>query len=236
MGQAVYGRILLKLSGESLAGDGASIDWSAFEPIGRQIAQIRRMGVGIGIVIGGGNIYRGRMGTFSRETGDRMGMLATEINGLALREFLGRLDVPCQLRSSLFPRGGEFGEARRAMDEGQTIIFSGGTGLPYFSTDTAAALRALEIGASVILKASTVDGIYDRDPRRDPAAKQFRRLTYDEAIRRRLDDVLDGEAFCLCRTHGIGLVIFNVRRPDALLGAVRGEEVGTLVTEGGTTE
>jgi uridylate kinase len=162
-----------------------------------------------------------------------MGMLATEINGLALKEFLERIGIPCVQNSALLTRGLDrsCGEMRHSMDKGNVIIFSGGTGLPYFTTDTGAVLRALEVGARTILKASTADGIYDDDPKVNANAKRFDRLTYDDAICRQLA-VLDGEAFCLCRTHGINLIVFDMHRPNALVEVVQGKNIGTFISNG----
>ncbi|MDR3117400.1 MAG: uridine monophosphate kinase [Puniceicoccales bacterium] len=236
---AGYGRILLKLSGEALAGPGEPVDAEACVPLARQIGQLQRTGVAIAIVVGGGNLYRARKGFFSQETGDRMGMLATVMNGLALAELLERQDVPCSLLGA-FPAGigVEVAGGRRAMEQlaaGRVVIFCGGTGQPYLTTDTAAALRALEIGADVLFKASSIDGIYAEDPRIGPQSRRFRKISFDEALSRRLA-VMDGTAFCLCRDNGLPIVVFPMRQPDALLRAARGEEVGTLVAANLATE
>jgi uridylate kinase len=234
-----YGRILLKLSGEVLAGQEEAIDPEAFAPLAAQICQLQQLGVHIAIVVGGGNLYRARRGLFSQEAGDRMGMLATVINGIALVELLERRAVPCALLGAFSSVPGvEVGDGRRArslLADGKVVVFCGGTGQPYFTTDTAAAVRAMEIDAQVLLKASSVDGIYDGDPRIEPMARRFRKISFDEVLHRRLA-VMDGTAFCLCRANALPIVVFPMRRPDALLQAVQGREIGTLVAENLATE
>jgi uridylate kinase len=197
-----------------------------------QIRALQERGVAVAVVVGGGNLYRGRRGKFSRETGDRMGMLATAMNGLALGEIFTNSRIPCRIQCALPlaplidpidpPR------AREALEKNQVVIFCGGTGLPYFTTDTAAALRALDIGADVLLKASTVDGVYDADPRTVPDARRYGEISYEEALQRRLS-VMDGEAFSLCQTHRLPVIVFDFCRPNAILEILAGERLGTLV-------
>ncbi|MDR1457049.1 MAG: UMP kinase [Puniceicoccales bacterium] len=234
MGDAptVYGKILLKLSGELLGrGDGA-FDRAALLPIMEQIGQLVRIGVRVAVVLGGGNIYRGRQGQISREIGDRMGMLATVINGLALRDIFEREGIPCLLQNAFGEMPGvdpvDGCRARAALEEGRVVFFTGGTGNPFFSTDTAAALRAMEIHADALLKATKVDGIYDSDPEINPAAKRIERISFSNAVRLELR-VMDAEAFCMCRAHGMPIVVFPMHRTNAILDVVRGKAVGSVV-------
>jgi len=238
--QAVkYKRILLKLSGEVLgnraAGD--SIDPAVVADIARRIARLARQGVEIGVVLGGGNIFRGAQGETAgtrRVTGDYMGMLATIINGLALQDAVEAAGVQTRLQSSIdMPRVAESFIQRRALrhlEKGRVVIFAGGTGNPYFSTDTAAALRASEIKAEVLLKATKVDGIYTADPMKDPAAKRYDTLTYADALRLRLK-VMDATAFALCMDNHLPVIVFDFFDENALDAAVRGEKIGTLVSD-----
>jgi uridylate kinase len=226
------GRILLKLSGEALGGDGECFSQKAALPILEQIGILLGRGVQVALVVGGGNVYRGRRGQFPQETGDRIGMLATVANGLALREFCAGCRIPCLLQSALplpsLVDAVDPMRAREALEAGRLVIFCGGTGLPYFSTDTAAALRALDIRADVLLKASGVDGVYTADPRADPGARRFDGISYDEVLRLRLA-VMDQEALCLCRSHRLPCVVFSMHRPNALLDLVGGERIGTRI-------
>jgi uridylate kinase len=232
-----YRRILIKLSGEALGGtSGIGICPEAVHDIARQIAAVRRRGVQVVIVVGGGNIFRGLSGSergIERATGDYMGMLATVINALALQDALEKMGVPTRVQSAITMH--QIAEpfirrrAVRHLEKDRVVIFGSGTGNPYFSTDTAAALRANEIGAEVILKATKVDGIYDSDPKKNPKAKRFTQITYQEALSRRLQ-VMDTTAFSLCQDNQMPIIVFDLFKPGNLDRVVRGEKVGTLVT------
>ncbi len=235
--RAKYHRILIKLSGEALGGDaGLGICPEAIHDMARQIQQVRQMGVEVVIVVGGGNIFRGLQGSrrgIERATGDYMGMLGTVINALALQDALEKLGVATRVQSAItMSQVAEPFIRRRAMrhlEKGRVVIFGGGTGNPYFSTDTTAALRANEIGVEVILKATKVDGIYDSDPKKNPKAKRFTRISYIEALQRRLQ-VMDSTAFSLCMDNKMPIIVFDLFRPGNLRRVVIGEKVGTLVT------
>ena len=235
-----YNRILLKLSGEAIGGpDGQGLDEDILEKFAAQIADIAKAGVQIGIVIGGGNIFRGLAGAgkgVNRVTGDSMGMLATIINGLAMMNALESIGVPTRVMTSIeMPKLAEPFIQRKALrhfEKGRVCIFAGGTGNPYFSTDSAAALRASEIGADALLKATKVDGIYTADPKKDPKAKKYGSLKYETALEKRLK-VMDSAAFALCMDNGIPIVVFDFFDGDALERVVRGDSVGTLVSEKG---
>jgi uridylate kinase len=235
---AKYQRILLKLSGEALGGEqGVGICPEAVHDMARQIQEVRDLGVQVVIVIGGGNIFRGLTGSergIERATGDYMGMLATIINSLALQDALEKLGVATRVQSAItMHQVAEPFIRRRAirhLEKGRVAIFGGGTGNPYFSTDTAAALRATEIGAEVILKATKVDGIYDSDPKKNPGAKRFERIGYQEALVRQLK-VMDAAAFSLCQENKMPIIVFDLFKPHNLRRVVLGENVGTLVTE-----
>lgn len=232
-----YRRILLKLSGEALMGEGSyGIDRATLDGMAAQVARTAALGVRIGIVIGGGNIFRGvsaGAAGMDRAQADYMGMLATVINALALQDALRRLGVECRVQSALtieqvaepYIRG----KALRYLEEGKVVIFAAGTGNPFFTTDTAAALRGAEIGADIVLKATKVDGIYSADPKKDPNARRYGTLTFDEAIARNLG-VMDATAFALCREQKLPVCVFSIFKPDALERVVRGEDEGTLVT------
>ena len=232
-----YRRILIKLSGEALGGeDGVSISPTAIHSMASQIGEVRDLGVEVVVVVGGGNIFRGLPGSergIERATGDYMGMLATVINALALQDALEKLGVATRVQSAIaMAQVAEPFIRRRAvrhLEKGRVVIFGGGTGNPYFSTDTAAALRANEIGAEVILKATKVDGIYDSDPLKNPGAKRFQQITYLEALQRQLK-VMDSTAFSLCMDNKMPIVVFDLFRPHNLKRVVMGEKVGTLVT------
>lgn len=234
---AKYRRILIKLSGEALGGEtGIGICPEAIQNMARQIQQVRDLGVGVVIVVGGGNIFRGLQGSergIERATGDYMGMLATVINALALQDALEKLGVATRVQSAItMSQVAEPFIRRRAMrhlEKGRVVIFGGGTGNPYFSTDTTAALRANEIGAEVILKATKVDGIYDSDPKKNANAKRYAQISYIEALQRRLQ-VMDSTAFSLCMDNKMPIIVFDLFRPGNLKRVVIGEEVGTLVT------
>jgi uridylate kinase len=235
--QPKYTRVLLKLSGEALGGgSGASISPEAVHNMAEQIREVRDLGVQMVIVIGGGNIFRGLPGSergIERATGDYMGMLATIINSLALQDALEKLGVATRVQSAItMAQVAEPFIRRRAvrhLEKGRVVIFGGGTGNPFFSTDTAAALRANEIGAEVILKATKVDGIYDSDPKRNPGAKRFSQIRYLDALQRQLK-VMDSTAFSLCMDNKMPIIVFDLFRPHNLKRVVMGEPVGTLVT------
>jgi uridylate kinase len=226
-------RVLLKLSGEALAGTGGeTFCRETCLPILGQVAALIQRSISVAIVVGGGNVYRGRNCSFSKETGDRIGMVATILNGLALREFCAQLPLPCLLQSAYqIPTVGPIDPqlARDALAEGTAVIFCGGTGLPHFSTDTAAALRAIDIGADLLLKASSVDGVYTADPKKDHGAVRLERVSYGEAIVNGLT-FMDTEALCLLRRHGLRTVLFSMDRPNALVDIVDGMNVGTTIS------
>ena len=232
-----YKRILLKLSGESLAGkEGAGLSEEVLGSYAGQIKKIAGQGVQIGIVIGGGNIFRGLSGVdkgFDRVKGDQMGMLATVINSLALQSALEAAGVPCKTLTSINmePVGEYYSKAKALeyMAGGYVVIIGGGTSNPFFTTDTAAALRGVEIEADVLLKGTRVDGVYDADPEKEPAAKRFDRITFDEVYDRRLK-VMDLTAFTLCRENGLPVVVFDMDAEGNLAKVIAGENVGTLVT------
>lgn len=233
-----YRRILIKLSGEALknAKSGLSIDPEIVDGIAVRIKTVVKMGVQVALVVGGGNIFRGISGEtrgIGRTSGDYMGMLATIINGLALQSALEKCGLETRVLTAI--EMSEVAEpfilrrALRHFDKGRVLIFAGGTGNPYFSTDTAAALRASEIGADALLKATKVDGIYSADPVKHPDAKRYSTIEYTEALRRRLK-VMDGAAFSLCMENGIPIIVFNFFDKGTLEGVVAGKRIGTLVT------
>jgi uridylate kinase len=232
-----FSRILLKLSGEALGGGtGVGISAEAVQNMAEQICEVRDLGVQVVVVVGGGNIFRGLTGSkrgIERATGDYMGMLATIINSLALQDALEKLGAPTRVQSAIaMSQIAESFIRRRAvrhLEKGRVVIFGGGTGNPYFSTDTAAALRANEIGAEVILKATKVDGIYDCDPKKNPKAKRFAQITYLDALQRRLQ-VMDSTAFSLCLDNKMPIIVFDFFRAHNLKRVVLGDKVGTLVT------
>ncbi|MEI6780672.1 MAG: UMP kinase [Verrucomicrobiota bacterium] len=232
-----YRRILLKLSGEALGGPtGLNICPQAVAGMAEQIREVRDLGVQVVVVVGGGNIFRGLSGSkrgIERATGDYMGMLATVINGLALQDALEKIGVATRVQSAItMAQVAEPFIRRRAvrhLEKGRVVIFGGGTGNPYFSTDTAAALRANEIGAEVVLKATKVDGIYDSDPKENPKAKRYSQIRYTEALQRQLK-VMDSTAFSLCMDNQMPIIVFDLFRPHNLKRVVMGEQVGTLVT------
>jgi uridylate kinase len=232
-----YSRILLKLSGEALGGPtGLNICPQAVADMAAQVREVRDLGVQVVIVVGGGNIFRGLSGSkrgIERATGDYMGMLATIINGLALQDALEKIGVPTRVQSAIsMAQVAEPFIRRRAvrhLEKGRVVIFGGGTGNPYFSTDTAAALRANEIGADVVLKATKVDGIYDSDPKKNQKAKRYSQIRYAEALQKQLK-VMDSTAFSLCMDNQMPIIVFDLFRPHNLRRVVMGEKVGTLVT------
>ena len=232
-----YKRILLKLSGESLGGaDGLGIHPEQAELVAKIIGEVRQQNVDVAIVIGAGTLGGGRLAChrgMARATADYMGMLATVMNALALMDAMERMGMYIRVQSAVEMRAvAEPYIRRRAirhLEKGRVVIFGGGTGNPYFSTDTAAALRAMEIGAGVLIKATKVDGVYDSDPIRNTNAVRFERLTHMETINRRLE-VMDSTALSLCMDNNLPILVLNMWQPGALLKAVYGELVGTLVS------
>jgi uridylate kinase len=232
-----YHRILLKLSGEALGGEsGIGISPEGVHDMALQIREVRDLGVEVVVVIGGGNIFRGQAGSqrgIERATGDYMGMLATIINSLALQDALEKLGVATRVQSAItMAQIAEVFIRRRAvrhLEKGRVVIFAGGTGNPYFSTDTAAALRANEIGAEVVLKATKVDGIYDSDPKLNPKARRYSQISYTEAIEKRLK-IMDSTAFSLCMDNKMPIIVFDFFSPHNLRRVVLGEAIGTVVT------
>jgi uridylate kinase len=232
-----YHRILLKLSGEALAGDqGYGIDPQRAAAIAQRVREVRELGVDVAIVIGAGNVWRGKEGLdlgMDRATADYMGMLATVMNALALMDALERIGVVTRVQSAIEMRSvAEPYIRRRAirhLEKGRVVIFGGGTGNPYFSTDTAAALRAMEIESDVVIKATKVDGVYDRDPLNNPDAVRFDQLTYIDTLNRRLE-VMDSTAVSLCMENKMPILVLNLWDPDALRQALLGQPVGTLVS------
>lgn len=230
----VYKRILLKLSGEVLAGEkGTGIDFDKVISVCERIKTCADMGVEIAIVVGGGNFWRGRSsGKMDRTRADHMGMLATSINALALADALEQLGVSARVQTAIEMR--QIAEpyirnrAVRHLEKGRVVIFGCGTGNPFFSTDTAAALRAAEIGADVIFKATNVDGVYDSDPKVNPNAKKYDELSHMEVLQQGLH-VMDSTAASLCMDNGIEIVVFNLDNPDNIVSAVLGETIGTTV-------
>jgi uridylate kinase len=233
---AAYKRILLKLSGEALMGDDAyGINDGVLGRIVEEVGEVVRLGVEVGVVIGGGNIFRGMTGASSgmdRATADYMGMLATVMNGMAIGDAMRRAGIPARVLSALridqvvepYIRG----KAIRYLEEGKVVVFAAGTGNPFFTTDTAAALRGVEVGAQIMLKATKVDGVYTADPKKDPSATRYERISFDEAIARNLA-VLDATAFALCRDQKLPINVFSIFTPGALKRVVLGGSEGTLV-------
>ena len=231
-----YSRILLKLSGEALAGDkGGVFDFDRVNRFSDEVKEVADMGVSVGLVIGGGNIVRGSQlskNGMDRVTADYMGMLGTVINALALQDVLERKGLDTRVMTAI--RMEELAEpyirrrALRHLEVGRTVIFAAGTGNPYFSTDTAAALRAIQIKADVIIKATSVDGVYTADPKKDPAAKRYDSLSYREVMVSELG-VMDQTAVTLCKENSLPLIVLNIHHEGAVASAVRGERVGTIV-------
>jgi uridylate kinase len=238
MASIAYHRILLKLSGEVLAGPaGFGIDGRELEYLAREVRAVSQLGVQVAIVIGGGNIFRGIEGEtrgIRRVPGDYMGMLATVMNSLALQETLEDLGVPACVQTAIDMRPiaapYQRQHALQALDAGQAVIFAAGTGHPFFTTDTAAALRAAEIEADVILKATKVDGVYSADPLQDSTAVRFDTITYLEVLRRQLK-VMDLTAISLCMQQQVPIVVFNLKQPGNVKRIVAGEAIGTLVKD-----
>src|SRR3989449_7240432 len=234
-----YKRIVLKLSGEALQERGArdNISPAVVREIAERIKDVRDLGVQVSVVIGGGNIWRGLAAAdrgMDRTTADYMGMLATVINGLALKSALTQLGIETRVQTAIEMKNVAepfiLGRAIRHLELGRVVIFVAGTGNPYFSTDTTAALRASELGADVILKATKVDGVYDSDPTKNANAKRFDRVSYSEALSKRLQ-VMDSTAFSLCMDNKIPIVIFNMNEPENIRDAVLGRKIGTLVCD-----
>ena len=234
----LYKRVLLKLSGEALAGEQKfGIVPETIQPLCREIKKLHETGIQIALVVGGGNIFRGIKSSekgIDRVTADYMGMLGTVINGLAFQDALEKTGVSSRLMSSIsIVELSEPFIRRRAikyLEDGQIVIFAGGTGNPYFSTDTAASLRAAQINAEVILKGTKVDGVFESDPVKNPGAKKFDVISFNEVLKRGLK-VMDATAIAMCRDNGIPIIVFNLTRKDALLRLVNGEPEGTIVKE-----
>jgi uridylate kinase len=232
-----FRRILLKLSGEALGGRGGSgIDPECVHDMAAQVAEVQKLGVEVVIVVGGGNIFRGITGSekgIERATGDYMGMLATVINALALQDALEKKGVETRVQSAInMTQIAEPFIRRRAvrhLQKGRVVIFAAGTGNPYFSTDTAAALRANEMGVEVVLKATKVDGIYDKDPVKHKDAERYEQVSYSTALAKQLK-VMDAAAFALCMENKMPIIVFDFFKPHNLRGVVLGEKIGTLVT------
>ncbi len=236
MSKPIYNRLVLKISGEALAGSkGYGIDPEVIDLISDQVIEVKNMGVEVAIVVGGGNIWRGRAGVgMDRTTADHMGMLATVINALALQDALENKNVPVRVQTAIEMR--QIAEpyirrrAVRHLEKGRIVIFACGTGNPYFSTDTAAALRAAEIEAQVILLAKNVDGVYDDDPKINTNAKKFDNLSYMEVINRGLG-VMDTTAITLCMENKIPIIVFGLESRDNIKAAILGKKIGTTIEE-----
>lgn len=232
----LFRRILLKLSGEALMGkESYGIDSTVLGEIARQIRDVHELGVEIAIVIGGGNIFRGVSGAsqgMDRSTADYMGMLATVMNGLALQQALEKLGIATRVLSAIDMK--EVAEpyirrrAIRHLEKGRVVIFAAGTGLPFFTTDTTAALRAIEIGAELLMKATKVDGVYASDPEKDPLAARYERITYDEVLQKNLK-VMDATAISLARDQNMRIIVFNLRKQGNIKKVILGESIGTVV-------
>ena len=231
-----YNRVLLKLSGEALGGArDYGIDLSVVQTIAGQVKRVHEMGVQVALVVGGGNIFRGMAASelgFDRATGDYMGMLATVINALALQDALERIGVPARTMTAIqMPQVAEPYIRRRAvrhLEKGRVVILAAGTGNPYFSTDTTAALRGVELGAEVILKATKVDGIYSADPLKDPSAERYASLSYLDVLNRGLT-VMDNTAITMCMDNNLPIIVFDLMQEGNIEKVVLGEEIGTLV-------
>ena len=235
-GDKKYKRILLKLSGEALTGtENYGIDPKILDLMALEIGQLIGIGVQVGLVVGGGNLFRGaalQKAGLDRVTGDHMGMLATVMNALALRDALERSNIATQVMSSI-PMSGvvdhyDRRKALRALVNGDVVIFAAGTGNPFFTTDSSACLRGIEVGAELVLKATKVDGVYSADPMKDSDAVKYDRLTYDEVLDKKLE-VMDLTAICLCRDHDMPVRVFEMEKQGALLNIVRGGDDGTLI-------
>ena len=236
-GEKKYKRILLKLSGEALTGaENFGIDPKILDQMALEIGQLVGIGVQVGLVVGGGNLFRGaalQAAGLDRVTGDHMGMLATVMNALAMRDALERSNISTQVMSSI-PMSGvvdhyDRRKAIRALSNGDGVIFAAGTGNPFFTTDSSACLRGIEVEAELVLKATKVDGVYSADPMKVADAVRYDRLTYDEVLDKKLE-VMDLTAICLCRDHDMPVRVFEMEKQGALLNIVRGGDVGTLIT------
>ncbi|WOO39992.1 UMP kinase [Rubellicoccus peritrichatus] len=237
-GKPKYKRIVLKISGEALKGDvtGEVIDGSILQAMADEVKKVHELGVQVGMVVGGGNIFRGQLGEkyrgIDRTTGDHMGMLATAINALALMDCLEKNGVPVRVQSAIpMDKVAEPYIQRRAirhMEKGRVVIFAAGTGNPYFSTDTTAALRANEIQADVIMKATNVDGVYDKDPAKHNDAVRYDELTFMDALKNRLN-VMDSTAFSMCMDNDMPILVFSMAEKNSVIRATLGEEIGTIV-------
>lgn len=231
-----YRRVLLKLSGEALAGErGFGIDYGVVDRLAGEIRDVLELGIDLGLVVGGGNIVRGATASsegVDRVSADYMGMLATVINALAVQDILERKQIDTRVMTAI--RMEQLAEpyirrrAQRHLEKGRTVLFAGGTGNPYFSTDTAAVLRALEIEADLLIKATSVDGVYAADPKKDPDAEFIPELTFHDAIVRGLE-VMDSNAFGLCKDNQLPIIVMNVNQQGAIARVLRGERVGTLI-------
>lgn len=234
-----YDRILLKISGEALLGsEPLGLDMSVVRSIASELVQVHAMGVEVAVVIGGGNIFRGALDsgtTIERATGDYMGMVATVINALALQSALEKEGVPTRVQSAIaISQVAEPYIRRRAirhLEKGRIVIFAAGTGNPFFTTDTAAALRAMEIGANILMKATKVDGVYTADPEVEPDAVKLDKLTYREVLEKELK-VMDATAIALCMDNDMSIMVFNLKNRGNMIRAVTGEPIGTVVTGG----
>ena len=236
MGELAFRRILVKLSGESLAGTrGFGLHFGVADRLAEEIREVHALGAHLGLVLGGGNIIRGTVASqqgMDRVSADYMGMLATIINALAMQDILERKGIETRVMTAI--RMEELAEpyirrrAQRHLEKGRVVLFAGGTGNPYFSTDTAAVLRALEIEADLLIKATNVDGVYAADPKHDPSAEFLAELTFQEAIVRGIR-VMDGNAFGLCKDNALPIVVMNVNQDGAIARVLQGERVGTLV-------
>lgn len=234
-----YKRILLKFSGEALMGDGDfGLDAETLKNVVGQVKALRELGVEVGVVVGGGNIFRGAQiqdSGIQRTTGDHMGMMATVINALALRDVIESMGMKSQVLSAMSIEGVSTGfnanTVKKQLADGEVLVFAAGTGSPFFTTDTAAALRGIEIDAEIVLKATKVDGIYTADPVKDPSATRYQTLSYDEVIQKNLQ-VMDMTAFVLCRDHNMPIRVFDMFKDNAVIRIVQGEDEGTLVCSG----
>ena len=230
----MYQRVLLKLSGEALSSPGEPLDFSIIEKTAQELKKAAALGVQMGVVLGGGNIWRGRSsGEMDRNRADHMGMLATTINSIAMQDTLSRMGVPCTVLSAVemhrFCDCYTAREAEEKLSQGHVVLFACGSGHPFFSTDTAAALRAAEIGADVLLLAKNIDAIYSADPHVDPRAVRYTRLTYQQVIEQNLK-ATDLTAITLCREQNIPILAFGLKEENSIMRAVQGEELGTLIT------
>ncbi|MBX2859585.1 MAG: UMP kinase [Cellvibrionaceae bacterium] len=234
-----YKRILLKLSGEQLMGEESfGIDPKMLDKMAREIGQLLDAGAQVGLVLGGGNLFRGAAlskAGLDRVTGDHMGMLATVMNALAMRDALERARLPCTVMSAITMEGvAEIYDRRKAvnlLDNGEVVIFSAGTGNPFFTTDSAACLRAIETDCNIVLKATKVDGVYNDDPEKNPEATRYTSLSYDKVLVDQLG-VMDMTAICLCRDHSLPIRVFKMNKSGALMRVIAGEDEGTLIQQG----